>query len=245
MTKLEENLQIIQQELKEKLIPNNIKKGTKILGIEGKVDDINNYFMTDLSSLSPEYFQSGMLTVPGLIKEVPFLDTSNLTETTGLFTGCSSITSIPSINTSKVTNMDFMFGHCTQLKMIPLLDTSKVTSMKQMFESCIQLETVPLLDTSKVVNMLRMFTNCAQLKTIPLLNTSEVTNMCDMFEGCNSLSDESLNNILQMCINATNYGPSHDKSLAGLGINFDQIKKCRNLSNWEDFLNAGWVDVQR
>jgi hypothetical protein len=65
-----------------------------------------------------------------------------------------------------------------------------------------------------------------------------VTNMASMFANCQTLSDESLNNILAMCINASTY--TGTKTLSQLGLSATQKTKCKSLSNWDSFVAAGW-----
>ena len=111
-----------------------------------------------------------------------------------------------------------------------------------MFWGCTNLTTIPLLDTSNVTSMEYMFYNCENLTTIPLLNTSNVTNMSQMFggfNGCTSLTDESLNNILAMCKNATSY--TDTKTLRYIGLTSTQANKCKTLSNYSAFTSAGWT----
>ena len=143
------------------------------------------------------------------------------------------------LDTSNVTNMNSMFGDCTSLITIPLLDTSNVTDMRYMFQDCTSLTAIPLLDTSKVTNMRYMFYGCTNLTTIPLLDTGKVTYMDNMFQNCTSLSDESLNNILAMCKNATSY--TGTKTLKYIGLTSEQANKCKTLSNYSAFTAAGWT----
>ena len=170
---------------------------------------------------------------------IPLLDTSSVTTMYNMFSGCANLTTIPLLDTSKVTNMHYMFYGCANLTTIPLLDTSKVTGMSCMFQDCSKLTTIPLLNTSKVTNMSGMFERCTNLTTIPLLNTSKVTGMMDMFKDCTSLSDESLNNILAMCANATSYAKT--KTLKYIGLTSEQATKCTTLSNYSAFTSAGWT----
>ena len=132
-----------------------------------------------------------------------------------------------------------MFKDSTNLQTIPLLDTSSVTSMFHMFNGCTNLTTIPQLDTSKITNMKYTFSGCTSLTEIPLLNTGKVTNMQSMFYNCTSLSDESLNNILAMCANATSY--TSTKTLKYIGLTSDQATKCTTLSNYSAFTSAGWT----
>ena len=197
------------------------------------------------------------------LTEIPLLNTNNVTDMSAMFYGCTNLTTIPQLDTSKITDMQYMFYGCTNLQTIPLLDTSKVTnmfnmfhgctnlttipqldtssvkSMLHMFNGCTNLTTIPQLDTSSVTNMKYMFSGCTNLTTIPLLNTSSVTSMQSMFYNCTSLSDESLNNILAMCANATSY--TSTKTLKYIGLTSDQATKCTTLSNYSAFTAAGWT----
>ena len=122
------------------------------------------------------------------LASIPALDTSKVTNMNGLFSGCSSLAFIPTLDTSQVTSTVNMFYNCRRLTTIPTLDTSKVTSMDSMFVSCSSLTTIPALDTSKVINMDHMFSNCTSLTTIPALDTSKVINMNYMFSDCSRLT---------------------------------------------------------
>ena len=173
------------------------------------------------------------------LTEIPLLDTSNVTNMISMFGDCTNLTTIPLLNTSNVTAMDSMFYGCTNLTEIPLLDTSNVTSMASMFNRCTKLTTILQLDTSSVTRMDYMFQGCTNLTEIPLLDTSSVTTMNSMFSSCTSLSDESLNNILAMCTNATSY--TNFKKLLYIGLTSEQATKCTTLSNYQAFLDAGWT----
>ena len=63
--------------------------------------------------------------------------------------------------------------------------------------------------------------------------------MNGMFQSCTLLTQESLNNILQMCINATSF--TGTKTLKYLGLSSTQATTCQSLSNYQAFLNAGWT----
>ena len=121
----------------------------------------------------------------------------------------------------------------------PLINTSNVTNMNSMFSNCSNLTDIPQLNTSKVNDMSSMFFNCSSLTTIPELNTSNVINMTNMFSGCTNLSNETLNNILHMLINATSY--TGTKTLKYIGLSEEQAQICTTLSNYTAFTEAGWT----
>ena len=124
-------------------------------------------------------------------ERIPLLElnpnTSNVTNMSCLFDGCSSLESIPAMNTQNVTNMYMMFNGCAKLSSVPVLDTFNVTDMSFMFEGCNSLVEIPTLDTSNVTSMLAMFERCSSLKQIPLLNTKNCTSMGQIFNECTSL----------------------------------------------------------
>jgi len=163
---------------------------------------------------------------------------SGTTSLAYLFANCDNLTNVPLFNTSNVTNMNNMFYLCMHLQSIPLLDTSNVTNMQAMFSSCIRLLSVPSLNTSNVTNMQTMFIACNRLTTVPQFDMSSVTNITNMFSSCNALTNDSLNNILASCISATSY--TGTKTLKQMGLTSQQATACTSLSNYNDFVSAGW-----
>ena len=156
----------------------NIKKGISILGIDGTVEDLNNYISI------PEDMTS--LNLPKCFQKIPLFDTSKITNMASTFAEIN-ITTIPELNTSNVTSMTSMFKNCKNLISIPQLNTSNVTNMDSMFYGCEKLSTIPELDTSNVTSMDSMFYGCEKLSTIPELNFDNVNSMLSMFSGCTSL----------------------------------------------------------
>ena len=130
------------------------------------------------------------------------LNTSEVTDMGGMFTGCSDLTTLDlsNFNTSEVTETAGMFSGCSALTTIDLksFNTSKVTGMAGMFSGCSALTTIDLksFNTSKVTGMAGMFSGCSALTTIDLksFNTSNVTTMNNMFFGCRALISLDLRN---------------------------------------------------
>ena len=130
-----------------------------------------------------------------IIEGIKNLNTSNVTDMSGMFEGCSSLTSLDLSNfdTSNVTDMGGMFYGCSSLTSLDLsnFDTSKVTDMSGMFEGCSSLTSLDLsnFDTSKVTHMWEMFSTCSSLTSLDLSNfdTSNVETMQYMFNDCSSL----------------------------------------------------------
>lgn len=177
--------------------------------------------------------------IPTNSKGQVLLDTSGVTNMTSIFDDCSNLKEVPLLDTSKAVDTSCMFRRCSSLKEVPLLDTSNVTDMGSMFAYCTSLKEAPALNTSKVTTFNSMFCQCTNLEHVPLLDTSNVIGMFNTFEKCTNLSDESLNNILAMCTNATKI--TSNKTLKYLSLTSDQATKCTTLSNYSAFTSAGWT----
>ena len=203
--------------------------------IQNQYDNMTPRILTD----DDKTINKSIYVIPVKRDGTPLLDTSKVTNMNLMFQGCSNLTTIPQLDTSKVTNMESTFASCSNLTTIPQLDTSKVTNIESMFASCSNLTTIPQLDTSKVTDIRNTFAGCSNLTTIPQLDTSKVTNIESMFYGCSSLSNDSLNNIMQMCINATSY--TRTKTLQYIGLTSEQADRCKTLSNYSAFTSAGWT----
>ena len=149
------------------------------------------------------------------------------------------IVSIPTLDTSNIRNMNSTFYGCSALVEVPLLNTSNVTTMNSTFYGCSSLTSIPLFVTTNVTSMSNIFKNCTSLVNVPVFDTSALINMTNMFSGCTNLSNESLDNILQMCINATSF--SGTKTLQTLGLTSTQATTCENLEHYSNFIEAGWT----
>lgn len=172
------------------------------------------------------------------LEEIEGLNTTGITKMTDVFAYCKKLKKVPLFDTSAVTNMYDMFRQCVVLEEVPLFDTTNVENMEAMLFACEKLKEVPAFNTSKVTSMYNMCRGCYKLVTVPQLDTTNVTNMSSMFYGCYALSDESLNNILAMCISATQIS---NKKLSYIGLSTTQIAKCKTLSNYQAFIDAGWT----
>ena len=115
------------------------------------------------------------------------------------FVNLTSIEGIENLNTSEVTDMSGMFWYCSSLTSLDLshFDTSKVTSMSCMFNECSGLTTLDLstFDTSSVDYFSGMFSKCSGLTSINLssFNTAKAESLSSMFYKCKSLTVLNLN----------------------------------------------------
>ena len=131
----------------------------------------------------------------------------------------------------------------TILKKLPnnLTLGTGINNISMLFSNYTNLVTIPLFNTSNVIKMDSLCNNCSNLVNIPLFDTSNTKSLSGSFYNCPSLSNESLNNILAMCINVSS-DYLYDKCLEDIGLSEEQITICHGLSNYQAFLNAGWTD---
>ncbi len=229
---------------------NGLETGTLTNSIDNSFADTNAEIYAIIkqayNNMEPRVLTDNDKTVNRSIQIIPtnskgqaLFDTSAVTNMTSMFDDCSNLKEVPLLDTSKAVDTSCMFRRCSSLKEVPLLDTSNVTDMGSMFAYCISLKEAPALNTSKVTTFNSMFCQCTSLKHVPLLDTSNVIGMFNTFEKCTNLSDESLNNILAMCTNATKI--TSNKTLKYLSLTSDQATKCTTLSNYSAFTSAGWT----
>lgn len=145
------------------------------------------------------------------------------------------------------TRTDDMFANCSSLVYVGTFNTASCTYMGNMFRECPLLETVCLLNTQNNTSFNAMFMDSPSLKNVPQFDTSSVTNEFGfnaMFARCTMLTNDSLNNILGMCANATLYhGVKTLKTLFD-GDDMSQYypaSTIQGLSNYSAFTSAGWT----
>jgi surface protein len=148
------------------------------------------------------------------------------------FWSLTGIKGMENLNTSQVTNMSGMFFECVSLTALDLssFDTRNVTDMADMFYDCGSLTALDLssFDTRNVKNMHGMFYDCGSLTALDLssFDTRNVTDMTSMFYECGSLLDiyigsgwntddvESSGEMFYGCYNLPNFDWAFEKDRA-------------------------------
>lgn len=108
---------------------------------------------------------------------------------TQIFLNCNNLKEVAVLNTSAVTNFTGMFQNCTSLENVPLINTSVGTNFTSMFAGCNSLTEIPLLNTSNATNMTGMFNGAQSIMYLPTLNTANVTTVAQMFNNCYNLRE--------------------------------------------------------
>lgn len=147
------------------------------------------------------------------IEGLEHLDTSKVTNMSGMFMRCQSLKSLDlsTFNTAEVKNMNCMFSHCEALESLDLssFNTANVTDMSYMFQSCSSLTSLDLstFNTANVTDIVNMFSNCSSLTSLDLssFDTKNVTNMERMFSRCSSLTILDITNFDVPKVSNTSY----------------------------------------
>lgn len=122
------------------------------------------------------------------------------------------------VDFKNINNFDSAFADFQYLEEIKNFNPKNITTMSSLCYRCSKLHSINEVDTSKLLN--------------------RASSLGGAFEGCPMLSDESLNNILAMCINAVKLYPEY-RTLQDIGLTQAQAEKCKSLPNWQAFLDAG------
>lgn len=116
--------------------------------------------------------------------------------------------------------------------------TSPTNTYNTIAKNIISLPTIDLYDMTRATNT---FSGCTKLVDVSFKNPTRLTQMNGMFTDCHNLSDTSLNNILKMCIEATAYEGTKTLYYLGFRANKYSQERIESLSNYQDFVNAGWT----
>lgn len=216
MTELRELLINISEEKQTKILPENLKVGVEAFGVTGN-------FTSDADATAADILKDKTAYVNG----EKIIGTKE--QASGEYNAVVDLT---------VKNgSSSLPGIVNSIKKLPDNLVPSGDSTNYMFAYLKNLETAPTINMSKIKYAQSMFTSCSSLKTVPYYDISSVLNINYMFNGCSSLSDESLNTIMLMCINNT---VATNKTLKDMGLSYDQQTKCKSLSNYQAFLDAGW-----
>jgi len=175
----------------------------------------------------------------------PNFDTSNVTNTTSMFSSCSSLTSVDlsNLDTSSVTNMSGMFYGCENITSLDLssFDTHNVNNMYTMFYNCKSLTSIDIssFDTSSVTNMSGMFQYCNSFTSLDLstFRTPALTNVQLVFDSCTSLTSLNLQNWNTLGVSTLYVRFVDDVST----LRVDYTASTFNSEIVSEFPNVNWV----
>ena len=205
------------------------------------------YNCTNLTTV-PNFNLSSAINVEGMfiacsnLTAVPNFNLSGVEDLRAMFASCSNLTTVPNFNLSSAINVESMFASCSNLTAVPNFYISNVRYMLSMFYECTNLVNAPSLNTATVETMAQMFYNCRNLVDVPEFNTSRCNNLYQTFAYCNKLSNASIQNIINMCLNSNiyttykNLNPSDRYS----PFNSTNITSSRYSNRLSELTAAGW-----
>lgn len=112
---------------------------------------------------------------------------NQMSDMTGMFSGCRSLRAVRALDTSSVTNMNSAFSDCSSLTALPALETSQVTTLSKTFENCMSLTELPAMDLSAVQDFSYAFYGCRSLRSLEWLRASSGQTFEFCFFDCTSL----------------------------------------------------------
>lgn len=124
------------------------------------------------------------------------------------------------------------------------LYSDATTTLCSAFQGMKGLVTATWFDTAQITDMRSMFNGCSALVDVPVYDTSHLGTdnkyMEYMFTNCYNLSDASLDNVLQMCINAPANMPGRNLGVLGFVSNKYPASRIEALPHYNDFISANW-----
>lgn len=89
----------------------------------------------------------------------------------------------PNYNLPRVTNTSYMYTSCSSIQTAAAINMSRVTNAANMHQANTALTSIPFYDLSAATNVSFMFQVCTSVTTVPLLNLSSVTNATSFLQG--------------------------------------------------------------
>lgn len=238
--------------------PNYIANGINILGVTGTFEgsggggsgiptgakfgfstftDAPNIDTSNYTDTSWMFYQCRSL------RNIPNFDLSNCADVSSMFQECISLYNIPNFNTSRVIIMNSMFSACESLVSVPNFNTDNVYSFESTFAQCSSLGYVPNFNTSNAEYMSHMFTYCNNITDIPEFDTHKVRSLSCFIQGCNNLSNAAIQNVINMCLNATNYDGVRSLDINSWETPFYDTKFDNSYyqNRWAELDKAGWT----
>ena len=183
-----------------------------------RIDDLKNVIKvcSGASNMSNMFSNSNVL--PGTL-DLSELDTSNVTNMAGMFSGCSKLESV-------------IFG---------TYDTQKNTNIQYMFQNCYKLINVDWggINTSNVTTANGVFYNCRELTSIDISNidSSNFTMDALFFQGCTNLTKVIINRQDIFKMTATSFF-ANTPIASGTGYVYvpdNMVETYKSATNWSDY----------
>lgn len=200
MSELKDLLVNISEEVRTKVIPENIKAGVQIFDVEGEYSGLDTSDATataeDIAKDKTAYVNgekiTGTLEVGG-DNNAKIVNPQTVTATTHVnftdFLEKLDLTGIDFSEYSAFYNQTFKGGfyNFSNIKEIIGLHITGNIDASLLFYGCTSLEKLEMTYNSSYPYTNSMFFNCVNLENFPEMDTSNVTIMASMFQGCSNM----------------------------------------------------------
>ena len=169
----------------------------------------------------------------------------NVNRANSMFVNCTNLISISDLTLSNINIVSNMFRYCSSLTTISNLNylmNPPSTSYLSIFEECNNLTSITNVNVHGVTNLQLMFADLINLENFSIFDTSSVENFGYAFRYCNKLSDASIQNIINMCLNSnvTKNKNTHNTNI-GSPFYLTNIANTRYQNRWSELTAAGWT----
>ena len=179
-------------------------------------------------------------------------DISNVTNISSIFAGCSNLTNLDVSNwdTSNIIGINGVFSGCKNITTLNISNWNiyKARDFSSTFSGCSNLTTLDVSNwNTNIRSVYYMFSGCNNLVDINVSNWKidfgNTYNLRCMFQYCNNLSDNSIDSIINMCLNIQNipntYKNINNNQYYSPFINTN-ISSTRYQNRWAELTAAGW-----
>lgn len=239
------NISAISNTLEPNMTPENIANGVNIFGVIGNMvagEDLNNELNAQEAIIAN--LQNQVNTLNAALDNAYGINGGLTTLPNGINFAYSNCNEFPNFDTTEIVSGYCMFSECYNITTTPNYNFINLINASHMFKSCRNLINIPNYCLSNVTDAYRMFQSCSNLVDIPDFYAPNIDNIAEFVGYSSNLSDASVQNIINMCINS-NITQSWQKTLL---TNTSQspfyktnITNDRYQNRWNDLTNAGWT----
>lgn len=169
------------------------------------------------------------------------MNTSDSTNFSNMFMGCSGIISLPQIDTSKGTNLQGMVSSCTKLKTIPQLDISSSTNMNNFLQGSPNVTSCNLIGLKDSLDLSMCSGMTYDSISYILDNSLQVTGKTLNIDGCDGY--DSLMKTDPSVVSAVNKGWAITPELTALSIIQGATPPLSVSTRWTSMRVCGSISV--
>lgn len=175
------------------------------------------------------------------------VETYPIIQTYGLFEGCFWSNELPNIDFSKSNDMQLAFYECININIVPNYNLCMATSFYYTFYNMRNIRSIPNFYCPNVHTLTSAFRGCVNLVDVPewqFNNLNDSMALSSTFMFCNNLSINSIQNIINMCLNS-NITSNRYKNLNTQNLYspfyYTNITSSKYSNRLSELTAAGWT----